>query len=133
MPISFDSALGIHDKALVVRSHRAELLASSIANSDTPGFKAKDIDFRAALEKAQAGQQTDNSLKVTHSNHIQSSSAPLGMETLYRVPNQASLDGNTVDTQMEKSAFAENAMRYEASLTFLTGKFKGLLTAIKGE
>ena len=133
MPISFDSALGIHDKALVVRSQRAELLASNIANSDTPGYKAKDIDFKAALESAQQGQQSANGLKATHSNHIQPASTSAAVETLYRVPNQASLDGNTVDSQMEKSAFAENAMRYEASLTFLNGKFRGLLTALKGE
>ena len=133
MPISFDSALGIHDKALVVRSQRAELLASNIANSDTPGYKAKDIDFKAALENVQAGQQSANGLKVTHDNHIQLASTSAGVETMYRVPNQASLDGNTVDSQMEKSAFAENAMRYEASLTFLNGKFRGLITALKGE
>ena len=134
MPISFDSALGIHDKALIVRSHRAELLASNIANSDTPGYKARDIDFKAALENAQASNsQTGNRLEVTHSNHIQTSSTPVAAEAMYRVPHQASLDGNTVDTQMEKSAFAENALRYEASLTFLGGKFKGLMTALKGE
>ncbi len=133
MPISFDSALGIHDKALVVRSQRAELLASNIANSDTPGYKAKDIDFKATLENAQAGQQSANGLKLTHNNHIQLASTSAGVETMYRVPNHASLDGNTVDSQMEKSAFAENAMRYEASLTFLNSKFRGLLTALKGE
>lgn len=134
MPISFDSALGNHDKALILRSHRAELLASNIANSDTPGYKARDIDFKSALENAQASKsQGGNELKVTHSNHIQMSSAPAGAETLYRVPNQSSLDGNTVDTQMEKSAFAENALRYQASITFLDGKFKGIMSALKGE
>lgn len=133
MPISFDSALGIHDKALVVRSQRAELLASNIANSDTPGYKAKDIDFKAALEDARAGQQSARGLKVTHDSHIQPALTSAAGETLYRVPNQASLDGNTVDSQMERSAFAENAMRYEASLRFLSGKFRGLLTALKGE
>lgn len=134
MPISFDSALGIHDKALAVRAYRTELLASNVANSDTPGYKARDIDFRSALENAQAtSQQSSNGLRVTHGNHIQISSAPVGVETMYRVPNQASLDGNTVDSQLEKSAFAENALRYQASLTFLEGKFKGLMTALKGD
>lgn len=134
MPISFDSALGSHDKALIVRSQRAELLASNLANSDTPGYKAKDIDFKSAMENAQASKSVANSgLKVTHSNHIQVSATPASIETLYRIPHQSSLDGNTVDTQMEKSAFAENALRYEASLTFLNGKFKGLITALKGE
>ena len=134
MPISFDSALGIHDKALLVRSQRAELLASNIANSDTPGYKARDIDFKSALENAQtAKSHAGNGLQVTHSNHIQSASTSATTETMYRIPNQSSLDGNTVDTQLEKAAFAENAMRYEASLTFLGGKFKGLMTALKGE
>lgn len=134
MPISFDSALGNLDRALVVRSHRAELLASNLANSDTPGYKARDIDFKSAMENAQAtAQQSANGLRVTHGDHIQLSSAPSGIDTLYRVPNQSSLDGNTVDTQMEKSAFAENALRYQASLTFLEGKFRGLITALKGE
>ena len=131
MPISFDSALGIHDNALLLRSRRAELLASNLANSDTPGYKARDIDFKAALSNAQL--QTSGSLSATHSQHIQISSTTDGSEVLYRVPNQSSLDGNTVDAQMEKSAFAENAMRYQASLTFLDGKFKGISAALKGE
>lgn len=131
MPISFDSALGNHDKALLVRSHRAELLASNIANADTPGYKARDIDFKTALANVQ--DQNNVSLKLTNRNHIQQSGQFAGMETLYRVPNQASLDGNTVDSQLEKSAFAENALRYQASLTFLDKKFKGLIAALKGE
>lgn len=134
MPISFDSALGIHDKALLMRSQRAELLASNIANSDTPGYKAKDIDFKSALQNVQASKSSaGNRLQVTHNNHIQTNSAAAGTEIQYRIPNQPSLDGNTVDTQLEKAAFAENAMRYEASLTFLSGKFKGMMTALKGE
>ena len=131
MPISFDSALGNHDKALLVRSRRAELLASNIANGDTPGYKARDIDFRAALANIQA--QNNHGLKLTHSQHLPSSSNIAGMDVMCRIPNQSSLDGNTVDSQMEKSAFAENALRYQASLTFLDMKFKGLIAALKGE
>jgi flagellar basal-body rod protein FlgB len=131
MPISFDSALGIHDNALLLRSRRAELLASNLANSDTPGYKARDIDFKAALANVQ--QQSGGGLSATHSSHIQMPSLTDGSEVLYRVPNQASLDGNTVDAHMEKSAFADNAMRYQASLTFLDGKFKGIARALKGE
>ena len=131
MPISFDSALGNHDKALLVRSRRAELLASNIANADTPGFKARDIDFKKAFENAQA--QTNQGLRLTHENHMQLSDQVAGTDVLYRIPNQSSLDGNTVDSQLEKSAFAENALRYQASLTFLDRKFKGLIAAFKGE
>lgn len=131
MPISFDSALGIHQQALALRSQRAEMLASNIANADTPGYKARDIDFKSAMESVES--QTNGSLSRTNSKHIHISTAGSNAEALYRVPNQSSLDGNTVDGLVEKSAFADNALRYEASLTFLGGKFKGLMAAIKGE
>ena len=130
MPITFDSALGNHDKALLVRTRRAELLASNIANSDTPGYKARDIDFKTALANV---QQPGQGLTLTHRNHIQSSSLLAGTEVMYRIPSQSALDGNTVDAQLEKSAFAENALRYQASLAFLDMKFKGLKAALKGE
>jgi len=129
MPISFDSALGIHAKALPLRARRAEMLASNIANADTPGYKARDIDFRAALNQAQSASR----LQTTHPNHIATAGSGGNPETLYRVPSQSSLDGNTVDAQLEKAAFAENALRYQASLSFLDGKFKGLKAALKGE
>lgn len=131
MPISFDSALGIHQQALALRSQRAEMLASNIANADTPGYKARDIDFKAAMESVEA--QTTGSLSRTNSKHIQISTAGSNAEVMYRIPNQSSLDGNTVDGLVEKSAFADNALRYEASITFLDGKFRGLMAAIKGE
>lgn len=131
MPISFDSALGVHPQALSLRSQRAEILASNLANADTPGYKAKDIDFKSIM--ANASEQSGTSLRRTHANHIQVGSATGTAETVYRVPNQSSLDGNTVDGQLEKSAFAENALRYQASLTFISGKFKGMMAALKGE
>lgn len=131
MPISFESALGIHEKALALRTQRTELLASNIANADTPGYKAKDVDFKSALANVEA--QSGNSLSRTHSKHIAISTADSNAEILYRVPNQSSLDGNTVDEQIEKSAFADNALRYQASITFLDGKFKGMIAALKGE
>ncbi len=131
MPISFDSALGIHEQALAVRGRRTELLASNLANADTPGYKARDIDFKTTLMNAK--QSSGQVLTSTNPGHIQNNSFQNSTEILYRVPNQSSLDGNTVDEQMEKSNFSENAIRYEASLTFLGGKFKGMLAALKGE
>ena len=131
MPISFDSALGIHQQALAIRSQRAEILASNIANADTPGYKARDIDFKSVL--ANVDTQNSGSLSRTNAKHIQISTAGNNTEVLYRVPNQSSLDGNTVDGLVEKSEFAENALRYQASLSFLDGKIKGLKAAIKGE
>lgn len=136
MPISFDQALGIHQQALAIRSQRTELLASNIANADTPGYKARDIDFKSVLANAAtagANAQPALSLKSTNPNHIQLNTTENNAEILYRVPSQASLDGNTVDGQMEKSAFADNAMRYQASLTFLGGKFRSMISALKGE
>jgi flagellar basal-body rod protein FlgB len=107
------------------------MLASNIANADTPGYKAKDVDFKSALANVEA--QSGNTLTRTNSKHIQISTAENNADILYRVPNQSSLDGNTVDEQVEKSAFADNALRYQASITFLDGKFKGMIAALKGE
>ncbi|VAW54165.1 Flagellar basal-body rod protein FlgB [hydrothermal vent metagenome] len=131
MPISFDSALGIHQQALAVRTQRTELLASNIANVDTPGYKARDIDFKTALMNT--NYQSVDSVSTTNTKHIQNEIGNGGVDVLYRIPNQSSLDGNTVDGQLEKSAFSENAIRYQVSLTFLEGKFKGMLAALKGE
>ena len=131
MPITFDSAIGIHEKSLMLYAQRAELLASNIANADTPGFKAKDIDFKSTLENIHTNRAHE--LKATHARHIQLPASNMSVETQYRIPNQPSLDGNTVDSQLEKSAFAENALRYQASLTFLDGKLKGIMSALKGE
>lgn len=131
MPLSFDSALGIHAKALEVRGKRTELLASNIANADTPGYKARDIDFRVAL--SHAGTQTATGMRRTNERHMGTGDGVGSNPLLYRVPLHPSLDGNTVDGQLEKSAFAENALRYQASLTFLDRKFKGLIGALKGE
>jgi flagellar basal-body rod protein FlgB len=136
MPITFDSALGIHQKALALRSQRAEVLASNIANADTPGYKAREIDFKAALADANmksSDAKFNGSLARTHPKHISINTAANTGEVLYRVPNQPSLDGNTVDGLIEKTAFAENALHYQASLTFLDGKFKGMMAALKGE
>ncbi|MCG5516038.1 MULTISPECIES: flagellar basal body rod protein FlgB [Ectothiorhodospira] len=131
MPLSFDNALGIHDAALQVRSKRMELLASNIANADTPNYKARDLDFRQVLK--QQHQPDQLSMRRTHASHLDAAGGGGGLgEPLYRVPTQPSLDGNTVDPQLEQSAFAENAVQYQASLDFLGDKFTGLRNAFKG-
>ena len=131
MAISFDKALGNLPAHLSVYGQRTNLLASNIANANTPGFKARDIDFRAALAKAGGEQMT---LKTTHAGHMGgASSLTSEAELLYRIPTQSSLDGNTVNSQVEQAEFTENAVRYQSTLTFLNGKFKGLKLAIKGE
>ncbi|MGD8497730.1 MAG: flagellar basal body rod protein FlgB [Chromatiales bacterium] len=131
MPLSIDAHLGIHADALAVRSRRTELLASNIANADTPNYKARDVDFRAALEQARGAQS--GGLRTTHANHISTAAFGGAMEVGYRVPFQPSLDGNTVDPQQEKAAFAENTVRYQTTLTFLNSKINSLRGALRGE
>ena len=131
MAISFDKAFGIHQHALTARSGRAELLASNMANADTPGYKAKDIDFQAALQQAQHGQNF--SLSRTDQQHFSVELAPPGM-VQFRVPDQPDTgDGNTVNMEGERNNYMENALQYQASLEFLNGKINGLLKAIKGD
>lgn len=131
MPINFEAALGIHDQALAIHSRRAEILANNIVNSDTPGFKARDVNFGEILSN-QMKQRVR--LSATNSRHISTSANSLAGESLqYRIPLQPSLDGNTVDLQMEQAEYAKNALRFQSSLTFLNGKFQGLRKAIKGE
>ena len=132
MSINFDSALGIHADALRVRSQRAELLASNLANTDTPNYKARDIDFQSAMKMAESGQSS--SMQTTNSKHIQSSGGQFSSPAVqFRTTMQDSLDGNTVDEQIEQAQFMQNSVQYQASLNFLGGKFKSLLTAIRGE
>lgn len=132
MSISFNNALGIHEAALSLRAQRAEVLANNLANSDTPGFKARDIDFAQALQQAQSMQSSG--LERTHSKHLDSLIGQQIPGLLYRTPMQPDTgDGNSVDSQTEQAKFTENALQYEASLRFLDGKFKGLLLALRGE
>lgn len=129
MGINFERALSVHAQALDLRSRRAEILATNLANADTPNYQARDLDFAATLAQAREGAGT---LEATHAGHLQ----PLGQKTgqlLYRTPAQMSLDGNTVEAEQEKAVFADNALRYQASLRFMSSRIKGLMTAIKGE
>lgn len=136
MPINFDTALGIHADALKVRSQRAELLAANLANADTPNFKARDIDFRAALKNA-VESGNPSVMKTTHQNHIPFSGADgrtdLMAPVQFRVAMQDSLDGNTVDEQIEQAQFMRNAVQYQASLEFLGSRFSSLTKALRGE
>lgn len=136
MPLSIDSYLGVQQDALKVQSKRMEVLAKNLANVDTPNYKAQDIDFKTAL--AQAGSPgAALPLATTTANQIGNSTTTGDLDTSgalkYRVPLAPSLDGNTVDAQMEQAAFADNTVRYQATLTFLTGSLKDLMTAITGQ
>lgn len=130
---NLDNAFGIHADALKFRAQRTAQLAANIANADTPNYKAKDIDFQAAMKQVQQGNDS-SMLKRTHQGHMtMSGSSVATAPLLYRVPLQPSIDGNTVNAQLEQTEFAKNSVEYQASFNFLNGSIKGLLTAIKGE
>jgi flagellar basal-body rod protein FlgB len=136
MAFDLNALLGVHAQALTLYGKRTELLANNLANADTPNFKARDVDFRAALAAAGA-PGAPLALATTRAAHL--GTAGSGDPTSaagalkYRVPLAPSLDGNTVDPQLEQAAFAENTVHYQATLTFLNSKFRGLLTAITGQ
>lgn len=127
-----DENLNFHSKALALRSQRQQLLASNIANSDTPGFKARDFDFSAALREAAAGGGSAMPLQRTSSAHKTAAGSDGIAGLQYRIPAQASLDQNSVDLDAERARFTDNALRYEASLRFLNHQIKTMLSAIQG-
>ncbi|WPP01281.1 flagellar basal body rod protein FlgB [Pseudomonas sp. HR96] len=136
MSINFDSALGVSEQALNFRAKRAEVLANNIANADTPNYKARDMDFSEVLAaQAEKGSKGAFGLETTNSKHIEASGFDdVADATLkYRTSTQPSLDQNTVDAQIEQSNYAQNAVGFNASFTLLNAKFKGLVSAIRGE
>jgi flagellar basal-body rod protein FlgB len=133
MAFNLDSYLGVHPDALKLQSKRTEVIANNLANSDTPGYKARDIDFRAAMATAGSADATVK-LATTNAGHLTiDPTTDAGASLKYRTPLAPSLDGNTVDAQQEQAAFADNTVRYQATLTFLSARFKGLMTAITGQ
>lgn len=131
MAISFDKAFGVHQYTIGARSQRAEVLAENIANADTPGYKARDVDFSSLLTRAQGSQTTSVNLMRTNQLHLEGGSS-LDTGVMYRNPLQADTgDGNTVDINQERTVFMQNSLEYQTSLEFLNGKINGLLKAIK--
>lgn len=130
MTINLDSYLGIHAQALGVREQRAAQIANNIANANTPHYQAKDIDFKEVLatKMASSGQN----MATTSTGHI-APQADFNAQLKYRVSAHHSLDGNTVDKDFETSEFAQNALGYQASLSFLDSKIKSMMFALKGE
>ena len=134
MSLSFDRALGLHEKALAFRADRAAVLANNMANADTPNYKARDLDFASVLEAQQSGSKQSVAVARTHSAHIHAEGLidqAAGLR--YRIPHQPSIDGNTVESQAEQARYTQNAIDFQASFTFLNGKFKGLMTALRGD
>lgn len=156
-----DEALRFHETALSLRAQRQQLLASNIANADTPNYKAKDIDFNSALKGALAkstspvpasgpatssarplglsspsGMLGSSGLARTSAAHLPGSTASLagnGAQVQFRTAAQGNVDGNTVDMDAERNQFVDNALRYEAGLTLVSSKIKGLIAAIQGQ
>ena len=126
-----DKAFGIHAQALQFRAQRSAVLASNIANAATPGFQARDYDFRSALQGA--SNQMNVQLDTSRAGHITATTEKSFGDLLYRVPTRSSENNNTVEAEVEQSAFSENALRYQASLRFLSGSISGLRKAIRGE
>lgn len=128
-----DDALQFHQTALTMRGYRQQLLASNIANADTPNYKARDIDFSSALQGALSARPATTGLAVTSSRHIGSSGEnTMGAKVLYRTPVQPSIDGNTVNMDLERTQFAENALHYEANIALLNGQIRFMMSAIQG-
>ena len=133
-----DDYLRFNETALSLRAQRQELLASNIANADTPHYKARDIDFSSALQGALANVRQPGSLATTAKGHVPHGQAKgdtlaNGTPVLYRGVVQGSVDGNTVDMDVERNQFADNALRYEAGITMINHQIKGLLAAIQGQ
>lgn len=139
MTNKLDNHLNFHSSALSIRSQRQQLLASNIANADTPNYKAKDINFNEALKSALGQGQSSAKLNVTNLGHfnaqgiVGANSSSNGVEPQFRKEIQGSVDGNTVDMDVERNEFTENALRYEASLTMINMQIRGLLSAIQGQ
>ena len=128
MSISFDSALGVHPYALDVRAERARILAGNLANVDTPGYLARDVDYKTILgrvaQQVAAGEESQAISQVAMRDDMH--------HPLYRIPYQVSMDGNTAELGVEQGKFANNATDFQTSLTFLNMKITGIAKAIEG-
>ncbi|MCB1911398.1 MAG: flagellar basal body rod protein FlgB [Zoogloeaceae bacterium] len=134
MSNSINSDLAFHQQALNTRAYRQQLLASNIANADTPNYKARDVDFSSALKGALGSRMGPLALATTNSAHLSDAAAnPLEAMLRFRTMRQGAVDGNTVDMDVERSAFAENAIHYEASLTFINGLLSTMQQAIQSQ
>ena len=129
-----DDFLKFHETALSVRGQRQQLLASNIANADTPNYKARDIDFSSVMSKALnvSGNQAGTPLDKTAPQHLDVKNSIDGLVPQYRPTVQGSVDGNTVDMDVERNQFTDNSLRYEASLTMINMQIRNMLAAIQG-
>ena len=133
MGISFHEFTGIYESALNLRAKRSEVIAGNLANADTPNYKARDFDFQAALQ-SRMDNPSGGHMRITNDKHFgMQNFGPGGTSLDYRTPSQPSIDGNTVEEQVEHAAFMENTLEFQAAFTMLNSKFKGLKSAFKGQ
>lgn len=127
------NGLDFQSKALVLRAERQRVIASNIANADTPGYVARDIDFKQAMSEATGGSKLAGN-GTTNARHIPLTGGSNGSPRLaYAAQSQPSMDGNSVDLDRERANFVDNSVRYEATLRFINGQAKTLLSAIQGQ
>ena len=128
------SSIDFHGQALGLRAERQRLIASNIANADTPGYVARDMDFASALREATGQAATAGQLNATAAGHLQPlAGARADANLRYATPSQTNLDRNTVDMDRERASFADNSVKYEATLRFINGSVRTMLEAIKGQ
>ena len=134
MNTQLDNALRFHQTALNLRAQRQETLAANIANADTPNYKARDIEFSSSLKGALQGQTgRPVALTISSERHIAANGSATQPYLLYRGEEQANVDGNTVNMDVERANFAENSVQYEASLTFINGLLRTMQQAVSGQ
>ncbi len=128
------SHLGVYSKALDLRAQRQQILASNIANADTPNYKARDFDFSKAMSRAMAGRPAGGALEMTRtaSGHQAGAGGSGGVALQYRSESQSAVDGNTVDMDIERAQIADNAIQYQILTQLISDKFSGLRTAMSG-
>ncbi len=126
--------LDFQSQALQLRAERQRVIASNIANADTPGYQAREMDFAQALREATGGAAPAPTVVRTAAGHLPASAAlQAELRLRYAAPSQTSLDGNSVDMDRERASFADNAVKYEAALRFINGSVRTMLDAIKGQ
>ncbi len=133
-PSKLDQAFDLPTQSLKLRAYRSQLLASNIANADTPNYKAVDIDFQKELQRASSKGGAAFQMKVSDPRHLQASTGgAYGSTVMYRDAVQPSIDGNTVNMDTERAQFADNALHYETTLRVMTSQIRSLMTAIRGQ
>lgn len=128
---TLEQELSVFSRALNLRTQRHQVLASNIANADTPNYKARDFSFEAAMQQAMSGRQSgDVQLATTHSGHLSGADGNAGVKLMYRSDTQSAVDGNTVDMDVERSQITDNALQYQILTQLVSDQIKGVRSAL---